>query len=151
MVKSGTNQFHGSAYEYFINRDLDAADNLNFVEGIPLHPRYDDNRFGGTFGGPIKKNKLFFFVDYEYNPIGTIGSTGTVCAPTATGYANSGWTPWDQPDQPEPVEEVSGHGFGGHLRPRLAAIAPILSLGLEMRASTGRARPVYPYRSDWSR
>ena len=87
VVKSGTNQFHGSAYEYFINRDLNAADNLNFVQGNPLHPRFDNNRFGGTFGGPIKKNKLFFFVNYEYNPIGTIGATGTVCAPTASATA----------------------------------------------------------------
>jgi hypothetical protein len=86
VVKSGTNQYHGSAYEYLLNRNLDAADNLNFVQGIPLHPRFDDNRFGGTFGGPIKKNKLFFFVNYEYNPIGQIGSTGTVCAPTASSY-----------------------------------------------------------------
>src|SRR5580704_1445659 len=86
VVKSGGNQFHGSAYDYLFNRDLNAADNLNFVEGIPLHPRFDDNRFGGTFGGPIKKNKLFFFVNYEYNPIGQIGASGTVCAPTAAGY-----------------------------------------------------------------
>jgi Carboxypeptidase regulatory-like domain len=87
VVKSGTNSFHGSAYEYMFNRNLDAADNLNSVEGIPLHPRFDDNRFGGTFGGPIKKNKLFFFVNYEYNPIGTVGSTGTICAPTSAGYS----------------------------------------------------------------
>jgi hypothetical protein len=86
VVKSGSNQFHGSAYDYLLNRDLNAADNLNSVEGIPLHPRFDDNRFGGTVGGPIKKNKLFFFVNYEYNPIGTIGASGTVCAPTASGY-----------------------------------------------------------------
>jgi len=86
VVKSGTNEYHGSAYDYLYNRDLNAADNLNFVEGVPLHPRYDNNRFGGTFGGPIKKNKLFFFVNYEYNPIGTVGATGTVCAPTANGY-----------------------------------------------------------------
>ena len=87
VVKSGTNQFHGSLYEYLDNRNLNAADNINSVEGIPLHPRFDDNRFGGTFGGPIKKNKLFFFVNYEYNPIGTVGATGTVCAPTAGGYS----------------------------------------------------------------
>ncbi len=86
VVKSGTNEYHGSAYDYLYNRNLDAADNLNFVQGNPLHPRYDNNRFGGSFGGPIKKNKLFFFVNYEYNPIGTIGATGTVCAPTSNGY-----------------------------------------------------------------
>jgi len=86
VVKSGSNQFHGAAYDYLLNRNLNAADNLNFVEGIPLHPRFDDNRFGGIFGGPIKRNKLFFFVNYEYNPIGTIGASGTVCAPTSNGY-----------------------------------------------------------------
>ena len=86
VVKSGTNEFHGSAYEYFINRNLLADDNLNAVQGTPLSPRYDNNRFGGTFGGPIKRNKMFFFVNYEYNPVGTVGATGTVCAPTAAGY-----------------------------------------------------------------
>ena len=68
VVKSGSNEFHGTAYEYLQNRDLNAADNLNFVQGNPLHPRFDNNRFGGTFGGPIKSNKLFFFFNYEYNP-----------------------------------------------------------------------------------
>jgi hypothetical protein len=86
VVKSGGNQFHGAAYDYLINRNLNAADNLNSVEDIPLHPRYDNNRFGGVFGGPIKKNKLFFFVDYEYQPIGSVASGGLVCAPTANGY-----------------------------------------------------------------
>lgn len=86
VVKSGTNEFHGMLYEYFENRNLDAADNLNFVEGNPLHPRFDNNRFGGNFGGPIKRNKMFFFVDYEYNPIGQTASTAYY-APTAAGYA----------------------------------------------------------------
>jgi hypothetical protein len=86
VVRSGTNQFHGSAYDYFQNRDLNAADNLAAVTGTPLHPRYDNNRFGGTFGGPIKRNKLFFFVDYEYNPIGAAGSAGLIYAPTSAGY-----------------------------------------------------------------
>ncbi len=86
IIKSGTNQFHGTLYEYFSNRDLNAADNLNAIEGNPLHPRYDNNRFGGNFGGPIKKDKLFFFVDWEYNPIGQSSTTG-YDAPTAAGYS----------------------------------------------------------------
>lgn len=87
IVKSGTNEFHGSAYEYFQNRNLNAADNLSFIDQTPLHPRYDNNRFGGTFGGPIKRNKLFFFVNYEYNPVGQAGSAGLVFAPTQAGYS----------------------------------------------------------------
>lgn len=86
IVKSGTNQIHGSAYEYLENRNLDAADNLSFIDGNPLHPRFDNNRFGGTVGGPIRKNKLFYFVNYEYNPIGGTSSSGLIYAPTAAGY-----------------------------------------------------------------
>ena len=86
VVKSGTNEWHGAAYEYFENRNLNAADNLNAVDGTPLHPRFDDNRFGGDIGGPIKRNKLFFFADYERNPIGEAGSAGLLYAPTQNGY-----------------------------------------------------------------
>lgn len=85
VIKSGTNNYHGTLYEYFTNRNLNAADNLNAIEGNPLHPRYDNNRFGGNFGGPIKKNKLFFFVDWEYAPVGQTSSTA-YDAPTAAGY-----------------------------------------------------------------
>ncbi len=85
VIKSGSNQFHGMGYEYFENRNLNAADNLNAIEGNPLHPRFDDNRFGGNLGGPIKKNKLFFFVDWEYNTIGQTAST-YYQAPTQAGY-----------------------------------------------------------------
>jgi hypothetical protein len=86
VVKSGSNEFHGELYEYFENRDPNAADNLNFVQGNPLHPRFDSNRFGGNFGGPILRNKLFFFADYEYNPVGQTASTA-YDAPTAAGYS----------------------------------------------------------------
>ena len=87
VLKSGTNQFHGSAYEYMNNRNMNAADQLSIVQGVDAHPRYDNNRFGGTFGGPIKRNKLFFFGNYEYNPIGQAGSAGTIFAPTTAGYS----------------------------------------------------------------
>lgn len=87
IVKSGTNSFHGEAYEYLENRNLNAADNLSAVDQVPLHPRFDNNRFGGAFGGPIKKNKLFFYGLYEYQPIGSAGSAGLLFAPTAAGWA----------------------------------------------------------------
>jgi hypothetical protein len=87
IVRSGTNAFHGIAYEYLENRNMNAADNLNAVNAVPLHPRYDNNRFGGALGGPIRRNKAFFYALYEYNPIGAAGSAGLLFAPTAAGYA----------------------------------------------------------------
>ena len=92
VVKSGSNQLHGAAYEYFNNRNLNAADNLNFVQGNPLRPRSDSNRFGGNLGGPVKRNKLFFFGDYEYNPVGGVSSIAYY-APTTGGYATLGTLP----------------------------------------------------------
>src|SRR5215471_17828292 len=87
VVRSGGNEFHGTAYEYLQNRNLNAADNLSAVNGDPLHPRYDNNRFGGSLGGPIRRNKLFFYGLYEYNPIGNSSSAGQLYAPTAAGWA----------------------------------------------------------------
>src|ERR1035437_922717 len=86
VVKSGGNELHGSAYEYLQNRKLNAADNQSALNGDELHPRYDNNRFGGSVGGPIKKNKVFFYGLYEYNPIGTSSTPGALFAPTAAGY-----------------------------------------------------------------
>ncbi len=64
VTKSGSNQVHGSVFEFFRNRVLDANDFFNVQQGIP---RLDlkRNQFGGTLGGPIKKDKLFFFVAYQ--------------------------------------------------------------------------------------
>jgi hypothetical protein len=92
VLKGGTNEFHGMAYEYLNNsRKLNAWDQQQVVSGLDPKvdrlPRYDNNRFGGNIGGPIKKNKLFFFFDYEYNPIGQEGTPGAIFAPTSDGYA----------------------------------------------------------------
>src|SRR5215472_16667461 len=75
-VKSGTNSFHGSAYEYFRNRNLNAVDQTWVQQGLTSNPRLDNNRFGGTLGGPIIKNKLFFFTNFERNPLGYISVGG---------------------------------------------------------------------------
>ncbi len=87
-IKSGTNSFHGSVYEYFRNRNLNALDNYYVLQGITTNPRFDSNRYGGTLGGPIVKNKLFFFTDFERQPVGQTGTSGlVVLSPTAAGYA----------------------------------------------------------------
>jgi Carboxypeptidase regulatory-like domain len=87
-VKSGTNSFHGSVYEYFRNRDLNAVDQTWVQQGLTSNPRFDANRYGGTLGGPIIKNKLFFFTNFERNPVGFISvGGGAVQAPTAAGLA----------------------------------------------------------------
>jgi len=95
VLKSGTNQFHGLAYEYFQNRDLNAIDAIvarNTLPGdTPKNPRFDNNRFGGNIGGPILKNKLFFFGSAQYNPVGQATLPGSVvCTPTAAGYTTIG-------------------------------------------------------------
>jgi hypothetical protein len=68
-TKSGGNQFHGTAYEYFRNTVLDANDyfsNHGGVDGAALpRPPLHQNQFGGNFSGPLVKNKLFFFFGYE--------------------------------------------------------------------------------------
>lgn len=60
ITKSGTNDFRGAAFEYFNNESLNARPFFNTVK-TPI----DRNIFGGTFGGPIRKNRLFFFGSYE--------------------------------------------------------------------------------------
>ena len=64
VLKSGTNSFHGSAYDLLENQNLDANSWVNGLTNSPI-TKYTQNIFGGTLGGPILRNKLFFFVDYE--------------------------------------------------------------------------------------
>ena len=61
VTKSGTNSFHGTAFEFLRNSDLDAR---NFYDGSTI-PSFRRNQYGGSIGGPIKKNKAFFFFNYE--------------------------------------------------------------------------------------
>jgi hypothetical protein len=63
-IKSGTNHFHGDAWDYLRNEDLDANDFFDNYYGNPRAP-YKQNQFGGTIGGPIRRNRTFFFADYQ--------------------------------------------------------------------------------------
>ncbi len=64
VMRTGTNQFHGTAYEFLRNTDLNAA-GYDFASAVFVKPPLQRNQFGATIGGPLIKNKLFFFADYE--------------------------------------------------------------------------------------
>src|SRR5215831_2230473 len=82
ITKSGTNSFHGSAFEFIRNNDLDARNFFN-AAGVALQPPFHQNQFGGSLGGPVIHNRIFFFADYEgfRKQQGTTTSVNTV--PTA--------------------------------------------------------------------
>ncbi len=63
-IKSGSNQFHGDLWEFLRNNDLDANRFINNANRVP-RGHFSQNQFGGTFGGPIIKDKTFFFVDSQ--------------------------------------------------------------------------------------
>jgi Carboxypeptidase regulatory-like domain len=98
VTKSGTNNYHGTGYAFFQNRYLNALDNSQIRDGIirernvagkedKFMPRSDFGRFGGNIGGPILKNKLFFFGGYERIQTGDAASPPGLSAPTAAGLA----------------------------------------------------------------
>ena len=66
-TKSGTNEIHGSAFEFYRNTDLNARNFFNPGVGPSAGPKgaFHQNQFGGTVGGAIKKDKIFFFLDYQ--------------------------------------------------------------------------------------
>ncbi|MBV9401897.1 MAG: carboxypeptidase regulatory-like domain-containing protein [Bryobacterales bacterium] len=80
VTKSGTNDFHGGAFEYHTDNALKALNRFN-PAGF-RKPKYIMNQYGGSVGGPIKKNKLFFFADWEATKRRTLASkTATVPNP----------------------------------------------------------------------
>src|ERR1700730_5318590 len=77
VTKSGTDQFHGDAFEFLRNTALDAKSFFS-----THRQAYDQNQFGGTIGGPIKKGKLFFFGDYQGTRTTEGLDTGQVTVPS---------------------------------------------------------------------
>jgi len=114
VTKSGTNQLHGTVFEYFRNNALDARNYFN-PRGQPQAP-FHNNQFGGALGGPIVKDKTFFFGDYE-GQRENVGVVTLACVPdpaqisadlAAIGAANENKViqnllarnPWPQPNIP---------------------------------------------------
>jgi len=80
VTRSGGNQLHGTAYEFFSNGAMDATN--YFAPSDQPAPKYQRNQFGATLGGPIKKNRTFFFTDYEGTRL-SAGETLVTNVPTA--------------------------------------------------------------------
>jgi hypothetical protein len=94
ITKTGTNSIHGDLWWYNVNKHLRSldhrfkeaeADDGRFGDDVQ-RPRDDFNRIGGDIGGPILKDKLFYFGAFQYQTRGTAGSTVTFGAPTAQGF-----------------------------------------------------------------
>ncbi|MBB5061942.1 TonB-dependent receptor [Granulicella mallensis] len=86
LTKSGTNTFHGSAYEFLRNDILDARD---YFSTSGPKPEFRQNQFGGSIGGPIIRDKTFFFADFE-GLRRVQGTTSTVTVPTLFEEQNPG-------------------------------------------------------------
>ncbi|MBV9770633.1 MAG: carboxypeptidase regulatory-like domain-containing protein, partial [Bryobacterales bacterium] len=88
VTKSGSNSFHGTLFEFFRNEDLDANGFFENAEGTGKQI-LRQNQFGGTFGGPIKKDKLFFFGSYQgtrqLNGVSSAGSSSVFLPPIPAG------------------------------------------------------------------
>ena len=97
-TKSGSNQFHGSLFEYFRNTDLDAR---NYF--APTKNKFNLNQFGGSLGGPIQKDKTFFFIDYQAKmqrlgvPFTGLVPTTAMTTPDAAGDYNFNLDPFGNP------------------------------------------------------
>jgi hypothetical protein len=91
ITKSGTNKFHGSAFEFFRNDITDARNYFATTSVLPHKPELRQNQFGGSIGGPIIRDKTFFFSDFEgFRRIDGNNSVYTTSVPTAFELQNPG-------------------------------------------------------------
>jgi hypothetical protein len=121
ITKSGTNQFHGDLYEYFRNTDLDSR-------GYPdtTVPQLNQNQFGGTFGGPIKKDRSFFFVSYEGRRI-RAGQPGQLLnVPTGTPAIGGATAVGEYSGDFSSVASAANGGFVGNISPTDSLVTQVL-------------------------
>jgi len=110
-TKSGTNNFHGTAYEYLRNKVLNANDYFSNLNGFSRPPLIQ-NQFGGTLGGPIQKDKTFFFFGFEREVLHA-GTLVTTTVPTAAELAGDFSAPslpaiYDQSQPGNPQFQCNG-------------------------------------------
>jgi hypothetical protein len=145
ILKSGTNQFHGAGYEFLQNSDLDARAFFNPSVG---HLAY--NYFGGDIGGPIKKNKIFFFGDY-LKTLDHEANTNLETIPSAafrTGDLSAAPTKIYDPTTGDPATGIGRTVFAGNQIPASMinpVSAALLKLLPEPNQSFNQAKPSNNY------
>jgi hypothetical protein len=120
ITKSGSSQFHGSAFEYFRNKAFNARGYFDTEK-----PTFSQNDFGGTLGGPLQRDKAFFFLSYEHRKLDHGISSGVVTVPTAAERTG---------------DFSAGMPFTGTLRDQM--VADVLSSRPGCLAALGRAAPI---------
>jgi hypothetical protein len=111
VLKTGSNQFHGSAFEFFRNGALDARN--FFAPSDQPAPQYQRNQFGFSLGGPIRRDSTFFFVDYEATRARE-GITRVTNVPTLAERGGD----FSQSLLPRPVDPLTGQAFNGGVIPQ---------------------------------
>jgi hypothetical protein len=136
ITKSGTNDFHGTAFWFGRNRGWNAFDNLEKAAipqrreaGLKDKPRYDFNRTGGTVGGPVVRDKLFFFGAYQYQTQGQEATGVTVLTPTAAG-----------------LQTLRSLAVNSTVANALAQV-PVATAATETTVVNGQAIPVGPFQA----
>jgi hypothetical protein len=86
LLKSGSNTFHGAIYERLLNSALDGADKGDILNGNPKQ-KSRENLFGFRIGGPVIRDRLFFFVSNQWDRFRSTANLSELTAPTAAGYA----------------------------------------------------------------
>ena len=116
-IKSGTNRFHGVAFEFLRNSALDANDFFSNRAGRSIPP-FRQNQFGANLGGPLQRDKTFFFVDYE-GLRNRLGQVGVLTVPTALQRAGnfSELNPLTAKPQPQIYDPVSHAAYAGNIVP----------------------------------
>ncbi|MGA2134690.1 MAG: carboxypeptidase regulatory-like domain-containing protein [Bryobacteraceae bacterium] len=110
ILRSGGNQFHGTAYEFFRNAVFDARN--YFAPSGTAAPQDQRNQFGGSLGGPIRRDRTFFFLDYQGTRDNT-GITQVTNVPTAAERTGD----FSQSTTPTPIDPLSGAPFPGNVIP----------------------------------
>ncbi len=142
VVRSGGNSYHASLYEYLRNRDLNAIDQSYANKKVYSNPRYDQNHLGMTGGGPIRKDKWFFFLGFEYNPLGQASTaSATFYAPTTAGWSTLAGAPGVSQNN---LNVAKTYAFA----PAVTSGAPNVTIG-NVTVPTGIVPAVGPSFTNW--